>query len=150
MKVRSYHLVTAVLAILVSTSYSEAKDDFDKMIENNVSHDMATCAAYFFAASEVFEGQLPLEKMNAINSLFLTFTKLSDSLSGEDVTKARVNMSLNEILETMQKNPVGGWSVVMNKHDRLCKALTTKKGMEERIDYYTQQKILEDSKKRSK
>jgi hypothetical protein len=88
--------------------------------------------------------------MNGINSLFLKSTKLSDLLSSEEVTKARVNMSLNEIIETMQKNPVGGWSVVMNKHDRLCKTLTTEKGLEDRVDYYTQQKILEDSKKRLK
>jgi hypothetical protein len=41
--------------------------------------------------------------MNGINSLFLKSTKLSDLLSSEEVTKARVNMSLNEMLETMQK-----------------------------------------------
>lgn len=136
--------------LALSIGCSEAKDDVEQMIKSNISHDMATCAAYFLAASEVFEGQLPPEKMNGINSLFLKSTKLSDLLSSEEVTKARVNMSLNEIIETMQKNPVGGWSVVMNKHDRLCKTLTTEKGLEDRVDYYTQQKILEDSKKRLK
>jgi hypothetical protein len=140
--------VLTVLAL--SIGCSEAKDDVEQMIKSNISHDMATCAAYFLAASEVFEGQLPPEKMNGINSLFLKSTKLSDLLSSEEVTKSRVNMSLNEIIETMQKNPVGGWSVVMNKHDRLCKTLTTEKGLEDRVDYYTQQKILEDSKKRLK
>lgn len=139
-------VISLVLAHPITFStYIYAKDDLQ--LKNNLAHDMANCAAYYLASSKVFEGKMSQEVSARVDDLFLKYIEASDALSSKEVTKARIEMKLNEIMNFMNQNPVGGWSIVMNKEDKLCKSLHTEKGLDDRMYYYVEKKLMENSKR---
>lgn len=102
---------------------------------NNLAHEYAECAAYFFVTSKV--PGLPENAKEAYNDRAEAAVAISVKLTSDKLTVARVQLSTKDIMKEMD-NDWGNSSIIINKYLDKCTGLM--KDPRERMAYYLNKK----------
>lgn len=92
---------------------------------NNVAHDYASCATFYtFVIMRAEIDHLPQNIIDAAKMGAENAINMSNRLTSQEVTIARINMTLTEFKAIIDRNPMGSTSVILEKYAMKCKKIT--------------------------
>ena len=109
--------------VIVFASVSSAFGyDYDLALDKH-AEEMATCAAYFTAVYQVLKtgnDKNDAERAEKFRGQMNDAVKYSILMSSEEITRARTDKAIKEMMRKTDNNPVANMAVLYNEYGFLC------------------------------